>query len=98
MCRKVVYLSVCVWLRCVTRCVMSLISECNKDQFACDNGMCKPKYWVCDRVNDCGDESDEKQCSEYLRPPPLVCRLTARQRFAYSMLMLYYANTSIMLC
>uniref|UniRef100_A0AAX7W4K8 Zmp:0000001114 n=1 Tax=Astatotilapia calliptera TaxID=8154 RepID=A0AAX7W4K8_ASTCA len=36
--------------------------NCDKDQFACSNGMCKPKLWVCDHVNDCGDGSDEKIC------------------------------------
>ncbi len=44
---------------------ISFTSECEKDQFACGNGLCKPKLWVCDRVNDCGDGSDEKQCSKY---------------------------------
>lgn len=39
--------------------------DCEKDQFACDNGMCKPKLWVCDRVDDCGDGSDEKMCGKY---------------------------------
>nr|XP_046255324.1 suppressor of tumorigenicity 14 protein homolog isoform X2 [Scatophagus argus] len=37
--------------------------QCLADQFACDNGLCKPKLWVCDHVNDCGDGSDEKKCS-----------------------------------
>lgn len=44
---------------------ISVVSDCNKDQFACSNGMCKPKLWVCDHVNDCGDGSDEKICGKY---------------------------------
>lgn len=44
------------------------ISECEQDQFACSNGLCKPQMWVCDRVNDCGDGSDEKACSMYFLP------------------------------
>ncbi|MGH0168680.1 UNVERIFIED_CONTAM: hypothetical protein FKN15_054986 [Acipenser sinensis] len=44
-------------------------NQCGEDQFKCDNGLCKPKYWVCDRVNDCGDGSDEKSC----RSPTVAC-------------------------
>lgn len=46
--------------------VFFFFKECEDDHFVCANGMCKPKYWVCDQVNDCGDNSDEKDCSEFL--------------------------------
>lgn len=39
---------------------------CDKDtEFACRNGHCIPKLWVCDFDNDCGDDSDE---------PAYMCR------------------------
>lgn len=41
--------------------------ECNATyQFTCKNKLCKSLFWVCDSVNDCGDNSDELQCSECL--------------------------------
>lgn len=42
----------------------SPFSACTDQQFRCQNGWCKPKFWVCDNVNDCGDNSDELQCSK----------------------------------
>lgn len=42
----------------------SPFSACTDQQFKCQNGWCKPKFWVCDNVNDCGDNSDELQCSK----------------------------------
>lgn len=35
---------------------------CSDGKFACDNKKCIPEKWVCDKDNDCGDNSDEKYC------------------------------------
>ena len=40
-------------------------AACRDDQFECPNsGLCIRDYWVCDGWNDCGDMSDEQNCSE----------------------------------
>ena len=35
---------------------------CYTDQFSCHNGKCIDKKFACDLVDDCGDNSDEKDC------------------------------------
>lgn len=35
---------------------------CNPTDISCRNGFCKPKFWKCDGVNDCGDNTDELDC------------------------------------
>jgi len=38
---------------------------CPPDSFQCANtGRCIPARWICDGNNDCGDMSDERNCSE----------------------------------
>lgn len=36
---------------------------CEHDEFVCDNQKCILQSWVCDKIDDCGDKSDEKECS-----------------------------------
>lgn len=40
--------------------------ECNSKDISCKNGLCKPMFWKCDGVNDCGDNTDEQDCGEAL--------------------------------
>lgn len=37
---------------------------CNETQINCKNGFCKPRFWQCDGVNDCGDNTDEENCGK----------------------------------
>ena len=41
-------------------------SECENDQFSCENGYCIRESWVCNQYDDCGDASDEKNCTGLL--------------------------------
>lgn len=38
---------------------------CGPHEFRCENNNCIPDHWRCDSQNDCGDGSDEENCSEY---------------------------------
>lgn len=43
-------------------------NECNiPGNFMCSNGRCIPGAWQCDGLPDCFDESDEKECREYIK-------------------------------
>ena len=38
-------------------------SACSGDKFACANKKCIPTTWKCDHFDDCGDASDEMNCT-----------------------------------
>ena len=39
--------------------------ECREDEFACDSGFCINGDAVCNGINECGDNTDEFNCSMY---------------------------------
>uniref|UniRef100_A0A7M5WWI0 Uncharacterized protein n=1 Tax=Clytia hemisphaerica TaxID=252671 RepID=A0A7M5WWI0_9CNID len=40
------------------------MDACQADSFRCDNSKCVSKSSICDKVNDCGDNSDERNCTQ----------------------------------
>lgn len=45
---------------------------CGPHEFRCENNNCIPDHWRCDSQNDCGDGSDENNCSEFLHSSPFT--------------------------
>ena len=44
-------------------------STCTLDEFACDDGECRPEIERCDGVTDCSDGSDELHCKHIRKDP-----------------------------
>ncbi|XP_063802059.1 low-density lipoprotein receptor-related protein 3 isoform X2 [Pseudophryne corroboree] len=39
------------------------LSSCPADEFLCGNGKCIPNTWKCNSVDECGDYTDERNCT-----------------------------------
>ena len=39
------------------------VSDCKEDEFKCNkDGKCIPKAYECNKIDECGDNSDEENC------------------------------------
>ncbi|XP_078066576.1 low-density lipoprotein receptor-related protein 3 isoform X1 [Mustelus asterias] len=49
-------------------------SSCKSDEFLCSNGKCILSVWKCNKMDECGDNSDEQDC-QYppTMPPTSLC-------------------------
>lgn len=45
-------------------CQLTAGGQCEAGQWQCGNKLCIPSLWKCDGDNDCGDLSDERECSD----------------------------------
>ncbi|XP_055001625.1 low-density lipoprotein receptor-related protein 3 isoform X2 [Sorex araneus] len=46
------------------------MASCQEGEFHCDNGKCLPGPWQCNSLDECGDGSDEGNCSLPASEPP----------------------------
>ncbi len=56
--------SFCLYKLCMCRAV-TLCLACEPGEFRCSNGTCISGFYRCNRNNDCGDWSDERNCSKW---------------------------------
>ncbi|CDQ90704.1 unnamed protein product [Oncorhynchus mykiss] len=55
-------------------CSFTVPRPCSESEYRCDNQQCIPGNWVCDHDNDCGDNSDERDCElKTCRPGYFQC-------------------------
>ena len=49
--------------------------QCAQGQWKCGNGLCIAESWLCDRVSDCGDNTDEnnEQCQDKCKDNQFQC-------------------------
>ncbi|XP_052695198.1 low-density lipoprotein receptor-related protein 2-like isoform X2 [Crassostrea angulata] len=53
---------------------LDIYSECEADKMMCSNTKCVPISFICDGDNDCGDFSDERNCTgNTCRPDQMTC-------------------------
>ncbi|XP_063780376.1 low-density lipoprotein receptor-related protein 12 [Pseudophryne corroboree] len=55
--------------------------KCERNRFRCDNGKCISETLKCNRMDDCGDGSDEKLCAKANRPTESSFQPCASNRF-----------------
>ncbi|XP_018579962.1 putative vitellogenin receptor [Anoplophora glabripennis] len=58
-------------------------SDCNIDEFNCKNKKCIPVQWICDGIDDCGDNTDEKTelCSHAVGVTSSVVHISCEHGF-----------------
>ena len=61
-------ISVLFVLPLVSGAVRTSAFKCPKNKFKCNSEKCIPSIWTCDGDDDCGDRSDEKNCT------PATCK------------------------
>ncbi|XP_073535861.1 low-density lipoprotein receptor-related protein 12 isoform X2 [Phyllobates terribilis] len=55
--------------------------KCDRNRFRCDNGKCISETLKCNRMDDCGDGSDEKLCAKLNRPTEAALQPCASNQF-----------------